>query len=49
MNRKDVEMIDLDHNQLLNENNLSKNIKLSNNQFQNDLREQNDDTIDIIL
>jgi hypothetical protein len=31
MNRKDVEMIDLDHNQLLNENNLSKNIKLSNN------------------
>ena len=49
MNRKDVEMIDLDHNQLPNENNLSKNIKLSNNQFQNDLREQNDDTIDIIL
>ena len=49
MNRKDVEMIDLDHNQLLNENNLSKNIKLSNNQFQNDFREQNDDTIDIIL
>ena len=49
MNRKDVEMIDLDHNQLLNENNLSKNIKLSNNQFQNDLREQNDETIDIIL
>ena len=49
MNRKDVEMIDLDHNQLLNENNLSKISNYSNNQFQNDLREQNDDTIDIIL